>query len=72
MFSIGSIRPLLGMTEHIEEWRKLAEGRGDKLSPHRNAQPHERGVKKAARELGVSAPEDRRASTIASMPEPVK
>lgn len=54
--------------EHIDEWRKLtAERVGN--SPTLNKQPHERGVAKVARDLGVSRREVGRAATIAALPE---
>jgi len=54
--------------EHIEEWRRLAVEKGRQLdAPSGGHQTHDRGLKKTARELGVSEPEVRRSEKIAAL-----
>lgn len=57
--------------EHIEEWRKLTGERVSK-SDTLNKQPHDVGVSKVARDLGVSRASVINAAAIASLPEDVK
>lgn len=54
--------------EHIEEWRRLAVEKGRQVdAPSGGHQTHDRGLKKTARELGVSEPEVRRSEKIAAL-----
>jgi hypothetical protein len=58
--------------EHIEEWRKLSAKVASDLPPSGGAQPKEAGVRKAARELGVSHTTVQNAAKIANLPPEVK
>lgn len=54
--------------EHIEEWRRLTAERVSN-SDTLNRQPHEAGVSKVARDLGVSRASVVNAAKIASLPQ---
>jgi ParB-like chromosome segregation protein Spo0J len=58
-------------SDHIAEWIKLTEEKARKVAqvgpPSGGAQPKERGIRKAAAELGVSRQEAQRANNIANM-----
>lgn len=58
--------------EHVNEWRVLAEKVTNHSSPLGGAQPAEAGIRKAARELGVSQKTVQNAAKIASLPPEVK
>lgn len=58
--------------EHIEEWRKLSAKVATNSPPSGGAQPAEAGVRKAARELGVSHKTVQNAAKIANLPPEVK
>ena len=58
--------------EHIEEWRALAEKVTNVSSPIGGSQPAEAGIRKTARELGVSQKTVQNAAKIASLPPEVK
>jgi len=58
--------------EHIEEWRRLSAKVANHLPPTGGAQPKEAGVRKAARELGVSHTTVQNAAKIAALPPEVK
>lgn len=59
--------------DHIEEWRKLAEEKVRRVAaPSPASQGKNQGKREAARQLGVSEREIRRAATIASLPDDVK
>lgn len=58
--------------EHIEEWRKLSAKVASDLPPSGGAQPKEAGIRKAARELGVSHTTVQNAAKIANLPPEVK
>lgn len=58
--------------EHIEEWRKLSAKVAHDAPPSGGEQPKEAGVRKTARELGVSHKTVQRATAIANLPTDVK
>lgn len=63
----------LEKSEQIERWRALTAIEGGNISsPSGGHQPHEAGVKKTARELGVDPAEVRAARHIASLSEEAK
>jgi ParB family chromosome partitioning protein len=58
--------------EHIEEWRRLAVKVSHDVTPSGGSQPAEAGIRKTARELGVSTTTVERAAKIANLPPEVK
>lgn len=59
-------------SRHVAEWVRLAEERkGAQLAPPGGRQPHDRGIKAAARELGIDRTEAQRAVKIDAMPPDV-
>jgi ParB family chromosome partitioning protein len=58
--------------EHIEEWRRLAAKVSHVGTPLGGTQPTEAGIRKAAKELGVSKSTVERAAKIAALPPEVK
>jgi ParB/RepB/Spo0J family partition protein len=58
--------------EHINEWRALSAKVRQDVAPSGGVQPKERGIRHAARELGVSEATVRRAEQIANLPPDVK
>ena len=58
--------------EHINEWRVLAEKVAQSGPPLGGSQPAEAGIRKAAKELGVSRQTVERSAKIAALPPEVK
>jgi len=59
--------------DHIEEWRRLAEEKVRRVAaPSPASQGKNQGKREAARQLGVSEREVRRAAKIANLPDVIK
>ena len=58
---------MLQRSEHIDEWRRLLLSRDGQNAPPGGRQPHDLGIKKTAKKLGLTREAVRRAHAIAAI-----